>query len=667
MSEKKKEELFYSTAVTAEYDDTRITDCTRRGLPKGVKSRDGSKKIEVADFTTFNSFFFDKKHGNMKLKIYDYLNDALWYGDLENLIGCEILTERLTADNCRLEELRFWGIDRRSFYTDIKVELMVNTVKGEIFWTGILVCMCGFYPDFCCKIAGLSEQADRKGYIRLSSYLVPVYTTAQVDAAAEKIWELCGMKDARTNPKARNAKELARRMGLKIKYLPIFDHDGINSMVFFSDSELVVGEDVTVKDENGRTTLCREGNPETIIVPANTIVVNTNCVKREYSDINIFHECIHFTKHYLAMRLQELACNDTRKMKMKELTPEEAENYKDPIFFMENQANRGAFGLMMPISDMRGRIYVEMRNVRCYKHRGELFDIVGRRLYKTLDIPEFRIRARMIQLGFVEAAGAMNYVDYKRIQPFAFDKDALSVEIHSYVISSHKLLVLCDTNSDLRELISSGKYIYADGHVVRNTLSYVKKVAEEYYLTDWANANVDLCCLRFTRQYVQNRVGHFVLGRLYLDTEYVKRLSVFLEPFMKKYGTNDEISAQMKYQSDFFQRPFVEVFDEIMHLNGDTRESLSEKLNISKDTLRIYIYNEDMSLDFVVALCLIWKLPYEISRLLLKRTLNDLQDFVHRHVVMKRILKIYWNNGVDKANEILKSNKEKELAFPKTK
>ena len=32
----------------------------------------------VADFTTFNSFFFDKKHGNMKLKIYDYLNDGVY-------------------------------------------------------------------------------------------------------------------------------------------------------------------------------------------------------------------------------------------------------------------------------------------------------------------------------------------------------------------------------------------------------------------------------------------------------------------------------------------------------------------------------------------------------------------------------------------------------------
>ena len=617
-----------STAVTAEYDDARMTDCSKRGIPKGVKGRDGSKKIEVADFTTFNSFFFDKKRGNMRMEIFDYLNCALSYGEFDRLTGQVIITEHLTMQDYVLDKIRFWGIDRSTFYTDIDVIIALTTPKGLCHMKCILRCVCGFYPDFECEITGIAKEYNYKGLTRLSSYLVPVYKNSYVDFAAERIWEWYGMNEALTNPEARDAKELAHRMGLKIKYLPIFDHDGIDSMVFFSDGELEIGEDMTIKDEDGRKIHYREENPETITIPANTIVVNTNCVKREYSDFNIFHECIHYVKHYLAMRLQELACNDTRKMKMKELSPEEAVDYKDPLFFMENQANRGAFGLMMPISDMRERIYAEMRNVRYYKHRGELFDIIGRRLYKTLDLPEFRIRARMIQLGFVEAAGAMNYVDYKRIQPFAFDKDALSVEIHSYVISSHKLLVLCDTNSDLRELISSGKYIYADGHVV---------------------------------------VGHFVLGRLYLDTEYVKRLSVFLEPFMKKYGTNDEISAQMKYQSDFFQRPFVEVFDEIMHLNGDTRESLSEKLNISKDTLRIYIYNEDMSLDFVVALCLIWKLPYEISRLLLKRTLNDLQDFVHRHVVMKRILKIYWNNGVDKANEILKSNKEKELAFPKTK
>ena len=37
----------------------------------------------------------------------------------------------------------------------------------------------------------------------------------------------------------------------------------------------------------------------------------------------------------------------------------------------------------------------------------------------------------------------------------------------------------------------------------------------------------------------------------------------------------------MKYQAEFFSNDFVKLFDEIMHMNGDTRESISEKLNMS--------------------------------------------------------------------------------------
>ena len=59
------------------------------------------------------------------------------------------------------------------------------------------------------------------------------------------------MKEALTDPEARNAKTLARRMGLSIQYLPVYEHDFIDSMVFFSDGELTVGYDFTI-EENGK-------------------------------------------------------------------------------------------------------------------------------------------------------------------------------------------------------------------------------------------------------------------------------------------------------------------------------------------------------------------------------------------------------------------------------
>ena len=42
-------------------EDIRITDCSKPGIPKDAAGKDKSGKIMVADFTTFNSYFFDRR------------------------------------------------------------------------------------------------------------------------------------------------------------------------------------------------------------------------------------------------------------------------------------------------------------------------------------------------------------------------------------------------------------------------------------------------------------------------------------------------------------------------------------------------------------------------------------------------------------------------------
>ena len=126
---------------------------------------------------------------------------------------------------------RWWrAIDRTSFYTDMDVHLLLDTPEKAFCWKGMLRCLCGFYPEFSCTIVGLSDKYDHEGLTRLTSYLVPVYSNSDVDHAAEQIWSWYGMKEALTDPEARNTKTLARRMGLTIQYLPVYEHDGIDSI-----------------------------------------------------------------------------------------------------------------------------------------------------------------------------------------------------------------------------------------------------------------------------------------------------------------------------------------------------------------------------------------------------------------------------------------------------
>ena len=91
-------------------------------------------------------------------------------------------------------------------------------------------------------------------------------------------------------------------------------------------------------------------------------------------------------------------------------------------------------------------------------------------------------------------------------------------------------------------IMESGKYVYADGHVVRNEPEYVERrlvcneddpeEREKLVLTGWANAHVDDCCLRFVRLYVQQNVGRYVYGRLYYDAALVKQEEFYLSVFV---------------------------------------------------------------------------------------------------------------------------------------
>ena len=151
---------------------------------------------------------------------------------------------------------------------------------------------------------------------------------------------------------------------------------------------------------------------------------------------------------------------------------------------MEKQANRGAYGLMMPAVSTRELIMDECSKAEEYQHLGEMYEIAGKAIAKTLGLPHFRVRARMVQLGYIEATGALNYVDKKLIKPFAFDVESWKSEEHTFVIDTKAVDELKRTCEDFRNIMISRKYIDVDGHVVRNSPKYVIPWKNGTVLTD---------------------------------------------------------------------------------------------------------------------------------------------------------------------------------------
>ena len=621
-----------------------IEDCSCDAVPNGALSADGKKKIRLPEVVSMTKVFFAKN----RLQLYSYLRTCLRNGVLQSLVGLPIRTRVFNKETCTFPYVTFWRIDRTNFWADVDVVLKIDTAAGEIEWKGVLSTWCSFKKDLVCSVEDLNDCVNRReeGYTMLSPFLIPYLTNRQVDESAEGIWRQY-RSDALYIPGLRDPVNLAERMGLHVEYYPVFEHEHAGAILFFADSELQICENTEALDEI---------RSRTVRVPANTIVVNTNAIRSEYSGFNVFHECFHYEFHYLFYRLQDMYNTDVQKIRTVEVVMGQGAKLSDPVFFMEKQADRGAFGLALPATATRAAIAEACDKVSHSRNAGEKYQIAGKKLARDLSVPHFRIRARMIQLGHTAAKGALNYVEKKLIQPFAFDTDSWRDEQHTFVIDPETVTNLCRENEDFYALIQSGAYIYADGHVVRNDPRFVRIERDRRLLTAWASCHVDECCLRFVLVYVQKNIGKYVFGRMYYDADYVRQTQFYLDDLINKEHL-DELDAKYRYIREF-PVLFREAFDLLRKKKGITLEALAERLNMEYRTLLRWlddpkkIQNE----DFITLLCLIFELPDWISRLLFKRAHIQLDEDNRRHQALEHILRVMSADGIDKANDYLAAN-----------
>ncbi len=619
-------------------------DCYSDAVPADALSADGKKKILMPQVTSMTKYLFS----NYRLMMYSYMNRCLRTGVLRKLTGCHILNRVLNKESCSFPYVSFWRIDRTAFWADVTVSLKLDTSIGPLEWNGVLCLWCCFGDSFSCSVEDLTDCVDRRaeGYDMLSPFLIPYYSSKRVDEVAEEMWQQF-RRDAVMIPAYRDPMKLAAWMGLKIQYCPLYDHKGIGCIIFFSDGEIQVREE----DKDSQ-----EDHPRTIRIEANTIVINTNCVRCDYSAFNVFHECFHYEYHYLFYRLQDMYNTDLRKIKTVEVEIEPGKELSDPVYFMEKQANRGAYGLLLPASSTQELIASACERAARYRHAGEKYEIAGKLIAKDLSLPHFRVRARMVQLGHIEAKGSLNYVEKKLIQPFAFDIEAWREEQHTFVIDRDTVTALMRENEDFRAVMQSGSYTYADGHVVRDDPRFVRTQNDRPVLTTWANAHVDECCLRFVRVYVQENLGKYVFGRMYYDADYVKQTRFYLDDLINKEHL-DELEAKHRYCRDF-PVSFRDAFDQIRKKNGVSLSKLAEELNIDDRTLSRWLddptrYRNE---DFLTMIALVFKLPDWISRLLFKRAHVQLDEDERRHQALEHILRVQSADGIDKANAFLQSN-----------
>ncbi len=584
------------------------------------KEEEAEKTILVPKVIDMDTYF--REHYSNRIT--EELNTLLVEGDIASKIGCEVVSERILPEECRIKDMYYWRESRDTVLIDvtIRVELRVRRngeTDTDFFWFYLGFWFCFGEDEEECTLDdfGLFEDRPvREDCWRLDNYLVPVLRRDGIEKYAPEIWEKY-LPEAASDPLKRNPKVLAKKMGLTVLELNLHKRPHVKGIIFFEQSKILVQP----KEVDG---ICELPGPVEMVVRSNTIVLNRHEGSIYDHDFDLYHECIHYEWHYMFYRLQAMHSTDIDRVKKVRVTVKKNDRIPGPTGFMEMQANIASYCVMMPqdfIRDQVRTLYEEskaaIRKNGYYPHDGFAFDYIGRKIAEKYFLSKARVKSRLIQLGYSAAEGALNYVDGRYIEPFGLSDPGNAHGQYCYTIDRKNVMRLYKKDKKFRELMQSGFFVYVDGHVVYNKTDEVRQTPYGSRLSAWVNAHADERCLRFRKTYTGMHQYSYSFGQM--NSEEALRDS------LKFLDANSNLSIkdaqQMKDQlMEDMPMSFHGALSFIMK-GRVTVDELVERIPISRSTLlRLRTEERDSyELDQIIAICIGLHLPPWLSEILLDR------------------------------------------------
>ena len=589
------------------------------------------------------------------------MNRLLAEGRIAEIIGTTVKSERILPGDCCFQRFNYWRINRCDFWIqiDLRLELQIQTSAGtdtDFFWFNaeFWFAFSDEGDEQCCfsDICMLTGERDYGDCIKLDKYLVPVLRRDEIDKYAEFVW----MKydpEAYQDPKQRNPRRLAQKMGLSIITLPLSKRVDTKAVLFFHDGSIPVQPE----QQPGKM---ERPEPQQEKIPAMTIVLNSHASCTNDFCLDIYHECIHFEWHYLFYRLQDMHNNDVNQLKMVRRTAVKDKDVSNPVEFMEQHARYGSYALMMPASFMRETISTMYKDVSANKrkngsfdHDGRRYDTIARNIASEYTLMKARVRARMIQLGYTAARGALNYVDGRYITPFAFSEIENSSGSQTYVIGRKAVAKLYETDEKFQKLMRSGQFAYVDGHVVHCDSASVTHTYDGARLSAWANAHIDRVSLRFSKIYEGNHTYTYTFGQMQSEED-VRNSLKFLD-------INGSMSLQEAEQA---KNRLMEEMPMSFHsalaytMKGRcTVDELIKRIPISRSTL-LRLRTEERkqyNLDQIIAICIGLHLPPWLSEILLDKAGLTVKRFGPKGYY-GTILDCFYMDTINEVQDFLSNN-----------
>lgn len=405
---------------------------------------------------------------------------------------------------------------------------------------------------------------------------------------------------------------------------------------------------------------------ETVHVKKGTIVIDPAAYfMRNIGNINntIIHECFHWYRHRKYYEIKELCGEHNYSIKCRVDEPIEHQRRWNSKEWMEWQANGITPRILMPKEPfirMADKLLGDCNEQNIL----DKMECLICELSEFFCVSKLATKIRLIDLGYNEARGVLNYSDGKYVESYRvreIEKD------ESYTIGVIEAFQEYYGNLEFRKIIDTGMFVYIDGHYVLNDPKYVKQDGTGLDMTPHARMHIEECCLVFTlkHQYVSENVTPYIETALYrtVASPY-KSLTVFQAKHhnMDLFNKSEELKrfhqelleeSQIKSQTT---QNFAQLAAYHIKRKGFNKIVFMDRTLLSDKTYDRIMKNQlpTPALETVMSVCIGLELGIVYGEELLEAAGFTLRN-MPRDIAYRKLLTTFAGHSIYECNEILEA------------
>lgn len=356
-------------------------------------------------------------------------------------------------------------------------------------------------------------------------------------------------------------------------------------------------------------------------VPRGTILIRAekdapNDLTRLY--FTTIHECVHWERHRKFIDLCLLMDQDETETLECPSTLTDSRRLSSDNLRMEWQANNLAARILVPTITAE-KIFRNLLEEKQRKHptwrNAVVMEDAIKRLAELYQVSNETAKYRVIQLGYEQAAGVLNYVDGSYTVPISFADGSLKAGQSFFAPDAVIEREL--KKPELSEAYEQQRIVHVNKMLVCNHSKYVVLSDDGYYeLTDYALEHADECCMVFeTKRNSKRQSAYYsdaaVLNRDFMADDFKEVMcdtrTKQNHDILKNADQGQEIKEQLEEYLAFYKtlpsdfggtlkahrnRKWNEIKELIKEPNSDynnlTQEHLAERSMVSQGTVENY-------------------------------------------------------------------------------